>query len=298
MSGDFAAVAFAGGGNRCYWQGGFWDAFTALRPQSPDFVVGVSAGAFQACFSLIGHGDRVRKIVFDACATARREVDWSRLARGRSPFLVGDMYRDLLTQVFDPTAFAALKAAPEIFLQVAHSPPFLPGVIAALASIAAYQVEKALTGAAHSSAGRYIGLTPDWVSTHQAPDVATIIDALMASASVPPFMPIGAVNGRPALDGGLVDNPPLLRLATPESQGRRTLVLSTRSGKPLQSTATRTVVRPSQPVTINKFSVTDADGLRWAYELGLRDGEDFARRISSTFDHEGEQAHAVGPAAR
>lgn len=48
--GDFAAIAFAGGGNRCYWQGGFWDALTALRPQRPRFVVGVSAGASRPAF--------------------------------------------------------------------------------------------------------------------------------------------------------------------------------------------------------------------------------------------------------
>lgn len=84
--GDFAAIAFAGGGNRCYWQGGFWDALTALRPQRPRFVVGVSAGAFQACFSIIGAGDRVRERVFRACAETERGLDWSLLARGRSPF--------------------------------------------------------------------------------------------------------------------------------------------------------------------------------------------------------------------
>ena len=33
-------------------------------------------------------------------------------------------------------------------------------------------------------------------------------------------------------------------------------------------------------MTISKFSVTDADGLRFAYEPGLRDGEDFAEAIA------------------
>lgn len=278
MGSDFAAVAFAGGGNRCYWQGGFWDALNGIRPQRPDFVVGVSAGAFQACFSLIGAGDRVRQLVFNACATNDRGLDWSLLARGRSPFLVGGMYRDLLDRIFGPDECAALKRAPELLIQVAHPPRWMPGAVAAIGSIAAYQVEKAITGAAHSSAGRYIGLTPDWQSTHRAEGPRDVADALMATASVPPFMPIGRVNGRAALDGGLVDNPPLTKLAAVEASGRRTLVLSTRSAKPLQSTELRTVVRPSIPVTISKFSVTDADGLRSAYELGLRDGEAFARR--------------------
>ena len=273
----FAAVAFAGGGNRCYWQSGFWDALTARHPLRPRFVVGVSAGAFQSCFSIIGQGARVRQIVFDACRTNATGLDWPRLLRGRSPFLVGDMYRALLTEIFGPAELELLRQAPELFIQVAHPPAWMPGALAALGSIGAYQIEKAVTGAAHSSAGRFVGLAPDWTSTHAARTPADIVEALMATASVPPFMPIGRVNGRAALDGGLVDNPPLLKLAEVEAEGQRTLVLSTRSGKPLQSTDLRTVVRPSQPVTINKFSVTDAAGLRAAYELGLRDGEDFAQ---------------------
>lgn len=279
--GDFAAIAFAGGGNRCYWQGGFWDALTGLRPQAPRFVVGVSAGAFQACFSIIGAGDRVRQRVFEACRETKSGLDWALLARGRSPFLVGGMYRTLIEEVFGPAELAALKQAPEIFIQVAHPPGWMPGAVAALSSIGAYQVEKALTGAAHSRAGLYLGLQPDWLSTHAAHSTAELADALMATASVPPFMPIGRVNGRAALDGGLVDNPPLIRLGPVEAEGARTLVLSTRSARPLESTPLRTVVRPSDPVKVNKFSVTDAEGLKAAYELGLRDGEAFAKRLGA-----------------
>ncbi len=281
MGRDFVAVAFAGGGARCYWQGGFWDALNATRPQRPDFVVGVSGGAFQACFSLIGAGDRVRKIVFDACATTRSGVDWGRLSRGKSPFLVGEMYRALLTEVFSAPELALLREAPNIFIQVACPPRWMPGGFAALSSVAAYQIEKIVTGAAHSSAGRYLGLVGDWTSTHAVATPQEIIEALMATAAVPPFMPIGRLNGRAALDGGLVDNPPLRKLGPVEAAGGRTLVLSTRSARPLQSTALRTVVQPSQPIAVNKFSVTDADGVRDAYRLGLRDGADFARRLSA-----------------
>ena len=278
--GDFEAVAFAGGGARCYWQGGFWDALTALRPQRPRFVVGVSAGAFQACFSLIGAGDRVRERVFRACAETRSGLDWTQLARGRSPFLVGGLYRELISEVFGEAELAALRRGPEILIQVAHPPAWMPGAFAALSSIGAYQVEKAITGAAHSRAGLYLGLQPAWLSTHAARSPDELADALMATASVPPFMPIGQVNGRAALDGGLVDNPPLIRLAEAEAAGARTLVLSTRSARPLESTALRTVVRPSEPIRVDKFTVTDAAGLKTAYELGLNDGAAFAGRLA------------------
>ena len=276
---SFDAVAFAGGGNRCYWQGGFWDALNAARPQSPRFVVAVSAGAFQACFSLIGEGDRVRRIVFDACAGIEREIEWRRLLRGRSPFVVGGLYRDLIAEVFGELELAALRAAPDIHIQVTHPPALMPPLVAAYAAIAAYQVEKVVTGAAHSRAGRHLGLTASWISTHGLESREELVDALMGTATVPPFMPVGLVNGRPALDGGLVDNPPVDRIAAVEKAGGRTLVLTTRAGRPMPVVENRTVVRPSVPILTSRFAVTDAEAIRAAYELGLRDGEAFARSL-------------------
>ncbi len=274
---SFDAVAFAGGGNRCYWQGGFWDALNAARPQSPRLVVAVSAGAFQACFSMIGAGDRVRGIVFEACETIEREVEWRRLLTGKSPFVVGGLYRDLIAEVFGDMELAALKAAPDIHIQVTHPPAFMPALVAAYAAIAAYQVEKMVTGAAHSRAGRHLGLTASWISTHALETREELVDALMGTATVPPFMPVGLVNGRPALDGGLVDNPPVDRIAEVEKAGGRTLVLTTRAGKPMPEVANRTVVRPSVPIVSSRFAVTDAAAIRAAYELGVRDGEAFAQ---------------------
>lgn len=276
---SFDAIAFAGGGNRCYWQGGFWDAFTAVHPQAPRFVVGVSAGAFQACFSLIGEGDRVRRIVIDACGTIEREVEWGRMLKGRSPFVVGGLYRELIAEVFGDLELAALKAAPEILIQLTHPPRFMPPLVAAYAAIGAYQVEKVLGGAAHSRAGRHVGLTASWVSTHDLAAPEELVDALMGTASVPPFMPVGLVNGRPALDGGLVDNPPIDRITTVEKNGGRTLVLTTRAGREMAEAPNRTVVRPSIPIITSRFAVTDAAAIRAAYELGLRDGEAFAASL-------------------
>lgn len=271
-------MAFAGGGNRCYWQGGFWEGLHRERPQSPRFIVAVSAGAFQACFSVLGLGEHVRSIVLEACAANARALDWSRLAQGRSPFLVGDMYRALLEEVFGPKEILALHRAPEVLIQLAHPPRWMPGAVAALAAIGAYQVEKLVTGAAWSRAGRMVGLGPSWVSTHALQQPAQLVEALLATSSVPPFMPVGQIGGLVALDGGLVDNPPLEKLLEAEWQGRHTLVLATRPNAP-PSTALRTIVRPSSPITIDKFSVTDAAGIRAAYELGLMDGAAFARTL-------------------
>ncbi len=281
FSPSFDAVAFAGGGARCYWQGGFWEALTAVHPQRPRFIVGVSAGAYQACFSLLGLGASVRQKVITACLAMPRDIDWSELRRGRSPFIVGQLYSTLLNDVFGKAELAALKQAPELLIQVSHPPRLLPGAVAALPAIAAYQVEKLLTGAAHSRAARYLGFATDWVSTHAVNEPEELVAALMATASVPPFMPVGRVRGRAALDGGLTDNPPLGKLAEVEAGGGSTLVLSTRSGRMLASTDRRVIAGPSEPIAVSKFTVTDGDGIRRAYELGLRDGEAFATRFSA-----------------
>ena len=277
----FDAVAFAGGGNRCYWQGGFWQALNAVVPQQPRFIVGVSAGAFQACFNLIGIGEKTRELAFQSRDDVPRDVDWRLMLQGQSAFVVGALYRQFLTMLFGEAELVALKRAPEILIQIAHPPRVLPGAIAAFPAIGAYQIEKLLTGAAHSRAGLYLGFKPAWISTHDIETPEALVEALMASASVPPFMPIGRINGRAALDGGLVDNPPLLKLAEVEAGGGQTLVLTTRSGRELPQQPGRVLVRPSEPVLVNKFTVRDGAGLKAAYELGLADGTAFAQRLVS-----------------
>jgi predicted acylesterase/phospholipase RssA len=49
-------VVFAGGGNRCYWQGGFYEAAATRLGLSPRLVIGTSAGAFAATYSLLETG--------------------------------------------------------------------------------------------------------------------------------------------------------------------------------------------------------------------------------------------------
>lgn len=56
LSPMFDAVVFAGGGNRCYWQGGFYEAAATRLGLSTQLIVGASAGAFAAVYSLLETG--------------------------------------------------------------------------------------------------------------------------------------------------------------------------------------------------------------------------------------------------
>lgn len=274
---SFDVIGFAGGGNRCYWQSGFFEALHALRPQAPQCYVAVSAGAYQCAMNIIGRGEPVRRAAFAFAERNLPDLDWSALGRRQSPLVVGGLFRRFLSQQFGPAELAALKEAPPLLIQLSRPPAWMPGGLAALGSIAAYQIEKAVTGGAHSTAGRYLGLKPEWVSTHDLATPEDLVDAIMASSSVPPFMPVGRVAGRACLDGGLVDNPPLLKLAEAEARGGRTLLLTTRHGRLPPAAPGRVIVGPSEEITVGKFTVGNAAGLRRAYEIGLKDGEAFAR---------------------
>jgi predicted acylesterase/phospholipase RssA len=272
---QFNAIAFSGGGLRCYWQGGFWEAFNAIHPQNPEYIVALSGGAFQSCFTLAGVGHKVREAVIDGCNARTRDIEFERLLIGKSPFVVGELYPQLMEFAFGEAELAKLKAAPPIRIQICQSPRFMPSFIAAYGAIAAYQIEKQLTDGLYSKAGRYIGMKAVHISTHDIETVEELRLAILASGTVPPFMPRIMFQGKPALDGGLVDNPPVNLLRETESKGGRTLVLATRAGQSVY-TDQRITLYPSTPILVNKFSITDGEGVRKAYELGLRDGEAFS----------------------
>lgn len=274
----FDAVGLAGGGNRCYWQSGFLKAFSEHQPLNPRFYVAVSAGAYHGAMFLAGVGDRVRASAFAFAEKGERGLDWRALRRRESPLVVGNLFRQLLASEFKDSELAALKAAPPMLIQLSGVPDWMPGAIGALGSIGAYQIEKLLTDGAHSKAGLRMKLRPTWISTHNVDYPGELVDALMATSSVPPFMPVGRVRGRAYLDGGLVDNPPLMKLTEVENKGWRTLLLSTRFGRKPPDAPNRVIVGPSEDIPVSKFAVGDAAGIRHAYEVGLRDGLAFARQ--------------------
>lgn len=276
----FDAIAFAGGGNRCYWQGGFWEAAAPRLRLAPTRVVGVSAGAWAACYSLLGLGPRVRERVIAGCSQGVPNLDVAAWRRGGRLFPVADLYRALITEILDADAFARLKAGPEILIAVARRPRRLPLPVAIPLGILTYQLEKALAGPVHPRGGRVLGFTSDFVPVSRLASPGELVGALIATASVPPIMPIGLVGGLPALDGGLVDNVPVEPLVEIEARGGRTLVLLTRRYGRHPQVRGRTYVQPSRKIAVGQFDLTKPQAIAEAYALGLADGAAFAESMS------------------
>lgn len=275
----FDAMSFPGGGNRCYWQGGFYEALAERFDLAPTLAVGVSAGAFAGIYSLLGLGAQVRERVFAGCGPHLTNVDLAGWRRGGALYPVGTMYRDLLADVLDAAALARLNAKVDFQVAIARLPRGMPPLVGAALGIGGYQVEKHLFGPVHPRFGRRLGFRPEFVAVRGLRTPQELADTLIASSGVPPFMPVTHIGGLPAFDGGLVDNVPVAPLEPVEAKGGRTLVLLTRRYRRLPDIPGRTYVQPSQPMRIKQFDITNPDGIRAAYELGLRDGASFSRAI-------------------
>jgi len=275
----FDAIAFAGGGNRCYWQGGFYEAAADRLGLKPAVAVGVSAGAFACLYSLLGIGPEVRKRVLAGCGPHLKNFDIAGWRAGGPLCPVGPMYRDLIDAVIDAPALARLQHMTDLAIAVTRLPRGLPPLLGAALGIGAYQLEKHLLHPVHPRLGRRLGFRAEFVRVRDMSGPRELVDTLMASGGVPPFMPVMDVGGRPAFDGGLVDNVPVAPLAPIEAAGGRSLVLLTRVyGRLLPQVAGRTYVQPSRPIRVKQFDVRNPDGIRAAYELGLEDGAAFAAR--------------------
>jgi hypothetical protein len=191
------------------------------------------------------------------------------------------MYRSLIETIIDEAALTRLKQGPDILIGLARKPRRLPLAVAIPLGIATYQIEKKWRSPVHPRGGRVLGFVPEFVRVQDLASPADVSAVLMASASVPPFMPVGRVGGMAALDGGLVDNVPTEPLLPVETRGGRTLVILSRLYRTFPQVKGRTYIQPSAPVPIGQFDITNPDGIRRAYEQGLKDGEDFAKRAAS-----------------
>jgi hypothetical protein len=275
----FDAISFAGGGNRCYWQGGFFEALAARFDLKPALAVGASAGAFAGIYSLLGLGAPVRERVLATCGPHRRNFDVAGWRRGEPLCPVGPLYRALIEDVLDADALNGLKSRTDFHIAVTRLPVSLPPLLGAAFGIGAYQLEKHLFAPVHPRFGTKLGFKPEFIAVNGLTTSVALADALMASSCVPPFMPVIEVAGVPAFDGGLVDNVPVAPLAPIEAAGGRSLVMLTRRYRALPDIPGRTYVQPSQKIAVKQFDITNRDGIRAAYELGLTDGAAFARHI-------------------
>ncbi len=287
----FDQVVFAGGGNRCWWQAGFWDIVQPELQLRPRVITGISAGAATACMVYTRDAKWVMRYYEEALRHNTRNAYWGNLLRGKPVFPHYRIYRQALLDLYGDT-FSNLASAPEIRIGVSHVPSWLGARSAVAAGLIAYNIEKYVRKSLHPTFGRKLGFRPEFVTAQACSNVEELADLVLQSSCTPPFTPVLRRNGRPVLDGGMVDNVPVDAL---DPTPGRVLVMVTRLYPRPQMFVVphgeqqRLYVQPSERVPISSWDYTNPSQMQHAYDLGRADGERFLVRLPQVL---GETAQA------
>ncbi|KAK43268.1 Patatin [Caballeronia jiangsuensis] len=277
----FDQVVFAGGGNRCWWQAGFWDIIRPELNLAPRIIAGISAGAATACMLYTNDSRWVMYYYAHALSDNTRNAYWGNLLRGQSVFPHYRIYRQALLDIF-ADRFHELAQGPEIRIGVSHLPRWLGARSAVAAGLIAYNIEKYVRKTLHPTLGQTLGFHPEFVKAQECSTVEDLADLILQSSSTPPFTPILRRNGRPVLDGGMVDNVPVAAL---DASPGLVLVMVTRLYPRERMFVVphgeqkRIYIQPSRKVPISSWDYTSPSQMQHAYDLGRADGEDFLVRL-------------------
>ena len=280
----FDQVVFAGGGNRCWWQAGFWDIVQPELKLRPRVITSISAGAATACMLYTNESERVMDYYSRVLRDNSKNAYWGNLLRGESVFPHYRIYKQALLDIYG-AEFSSLKDAPEIRIGVSHLPRWLGARSAVAAGLIAYNIEKYVRKKLHPTLGQALGFHPEFVRAQECATVEDLADLILQSSSTPPFTPVLRRNGRPVLDGGMVDNVPVGAL---DASPGLVLVMVTRVyPRPRMFVVEhgenrdqrRVYVQPSRKVPISAWDYTSPALMRPAYDLGRADGEAFLMRL-------------------
>jgi predicted patatin/cPLA2 family phospholipase len=280
----FDQVVFAGGGNRCWWQAGFWDVVQPEPKLRPRVITSISAGAATACMLYMNRSEWVMDYYAHVLRDNPKNAYWSNLLRGESVFPHYRIYRQALLDIYG-AEFATLQNAPEIRIGVSHLPRWLGARSAVAAGLIAYNIEKYVRKKLHPTLGQALGFHPEFVKAQECATVEDLADLILQSSCTPPFTPVMRRHGRPVLDGGMVDNVPVGAL---DASPGLVLVMVTRMYPRPQMFVVehgpnrdqrRVYVQPSRKVPISAWDYTSPSQMRPAYDLGRTDGEQFLTRL-------------------
>ncbi|CAB3723120.1 patatin-like phospholipase family protein [Trinickia soli] len=279
----FDQVVFAGGGNRCWWQAGFWDVVQPELALAPRVIAAISAGAATACMLYTRDSEWVMRYYEDVLRHNKKNAYWGNLWRRGAPvFPHYAIYRRALLDIYGEP-FAKLAQAPEIRVGVSRVPRWLGARASVVAGLVAYNIDKHIRKVLHPTLGRALGFRPEFVRVQECAVVEELADLILQSSCTPPFTPVLRRKGRPVLDGGMVDNVPVGALD--ETPGRVLVLVTRRYPRPqtfvvAHGSQQRLYVQPSRKVPISSWDYTQPALMRPAYDLGRADGEAFLQRLT------------------
>lgn len=268
----FDNLVFSGGGNRCFWQAGFWSALAPYLQGPPTSVSAVSAGAAIACVLFSGTFESGFEDHKRAVQRNPYNLYVRNLLKAKPLFPHGAMYRSAILGSINAVALARLHQGPDITIVVSCPPRWASTRLAMLLGAVSAGVDALHGHSLNAATALNLGFRPLHVSVRDCQTPEELADVIVASSCVPPLTPLMQHAGVALLDGGLVGTVPL---ATAQAMPGQTLVLLTRQFNQLPELPGVTYVQPSRPVPVGTWDYTDNDALQAAFDLGQSDGAEF-----------------------
>lgn len=266
----YDSLVFAGGGNRCFWQAGFWEEFTRNVEVKPASIASVSAGSAISCAIFANRIKETLEATMEVQSTNLKNRYWSRALQGKNVHPHSDLYRQIIHKALDEQSLQTLKEGPANRILLAEIPSWLGARSAVLVGMLAYQLEKKLRHPVHPSWGRKIGFRSRFVTANSCNTVDELADLILSSSCTPPFTPIMRHQGDVVLDGGMVDNVPIHGVDTSNS---KTLVMLSRPYASLPKTPNVHYVAPSKKPPIESWDYTSPDRVLETYQQGKSDAK-------------------------
>lgn len=272
------SVVFSGGGSRCLWQAGVWTVLSEQPSFNPSTIAAASAGATMVSLLLTGNAENGLDYFKKVTAENRKNAYWSHLFSKKPVFPHFDIYKKAIFDLIKEDDLKKLKAAPEVRVMISQPPAWLGARSGSFIGIVTYSLEKMLRYPMHPSFSRKLGYNSLMVSMSECSTVSELADLLLQSSCTPPFVPVMKRNGKPALDGGLIDNVPVSALS--DRSGLKLVLLSRRyPDNKIPKNKDRIYFQPSESITVNKWDYTNPDGLQFAYDLGKRDAVNLLKSL-------------------
>ena len=268
--GDIDAVVFSGGGARCFWQAGFWDAVQSALPR-PEVVGAVSGGAALAAVLFAGGWSRFFPRFLELTAGSGGNMQLGNLLRRRPMFPHPRISRDSFLHAVSLRGLGRLCTGPDFRIVISHPPRLLGARLGALVAAAVHEMEKRLTKRLCPLWVKNLGFHTSMVRARDCSTPEELVHAIFQSSAAPPVFPVTVHNGHPALDGGLVENVPLSTV----TECRRPLVLLSRHVHSLPRGGRELYAYPSRPIPVSTWDFSSPDKIIETFELGRSDGERF-----------------------
>ncbi|BBM03187.1 patatin-like phospholipase family protein [Microbulbifer sp. GL-2] len=274
----FDQVVFAGGGVRCTWQIGFWDAVASEIQLSPRVVSAVSAGALVSSLILMGKSLAAVDHFATAFRTNGRNIHWQNLFKGKPVFPHHHIYRHAMRKLFTG-GLKKLHSTADLRIAVAYSPEWLSGPLALLLGIGIDYTDTYFSRSLHPSSARRLGYRQFFHSAHNCTDELELERLILTSSCTPPLTPRQQREGAEILDGGVVDSVPVGGL---DPEPGRVLILLTRNYPqyPWCFTCRKgdqlwTYVQPIRPLPIRVWDFANPQALTRVFHAGRADGQAF-----------------------